>query len=207
MLPPRARRLPLLGLLSVGLPVLALVGAVGPGAPTARAETLTDLERRHAELKKRVEGWLALALRDPRRDQLEEYSRYVEADFKNPKRAVKASHVVAMLADVKADKELRLDAAKVLKGAATTTQDPELSLTKRGTRTPRRAWAQQNLLELLDDKDGDRISRRNANEILSTWFYGELDARAKRDVDAFDADKDKTWKDARKAWFDLLSRG
>lgn len=189
------------------VPVLAALLCLR--AASASAETLTELERRHAELKKRVEGWISLADRDPRKDWLEEYARYTEADFKRPpsKRKTAAMMVEILKDKTIEDKDLRQDTIKLLKGAATTTQDPELSLTKRGSRTPRREWAKSNLLDLLDDKDGDRLSRNGANEILKTWFYGDLDARAKKDVDAFDADREKTWKDARKAWFDLISRG
>lgn len=185
-----------------------LAFVAGAGSPAAWAETLADLRKKVDELNKRVQGWISLAERDTREDEVDAYARYTEDDFKLKKGRVTAARIVAIMAAADANKELRLRAASVLSRATTLNPDPDLAAVKKGSRTPRRDFAVKNLLELLDDeKKGDRTARAYTNDILKAWFGGDLDAGQRAAVDAFSADVEKTWKAASRAWKEAIGRG
>lgn len=184
-----------------------LAGALLVGAaPTpARADTLADVQRRIEEAGKLVEAWIALASRDPRQDDLARYRAYTEEDFKKRDR-IKAAQIAALIADKTADDELRLDAAKVLKEAAITTQDPDLAGDRRDNKK-RKQWAKEHLVKLLvrdNEEGGDNLSRLQAAEILNAWFRGLVPTRDASDVANYDPNKKKSWEPAAKVWREAL---
>ncbi len=175
----------------------------------ARAETIADALKRQEALSRLVETWIRLAARDEREDQLDEYAKYTEEDWRKPKRDVEAKHLAAILADPKADKTLRQRAAKVLEEAAIASRDPDLAPDRRNDITRRKRWAKANLLPLIvrtDEKGGDDLSRLLAFNLLKTWFqYPNSDAS---DIANYDpaAAKKESWAPAHKVFRDVLNR-
>lgn len=191
--------------LSTALLLLAPLGA----PEVARAETIADALKRQEALSRLVETWIRLAARDEREDQLDEYAKYTDEDWKNPKRAVEAKDLAAILADPKADKSLRERAAKVLEEAAIASRDPDLAPDKRNDLSRRRKWAKANLLPLIvrtDDKGGDALSRLLAFNLLKTWF--QIPNSDASDVASYDpaTPKKDSWAPVHKVFREVLNK-
>jgi hypothetical protein len=185
----------------------SLLGVALVDARAARAETLADAGKHIEALSKLVEAWIALASRDEREDLLLRYQAQTEEDFKKPKnKRVSAEQIVELIADKGADKELRSEAAKVLQAAAIQSADPDLAVNGRDNKK-RKQWAREHLVPLLtrdDDKGGDNLSRKLANDVSNAWFRGEVSGRDASDIANYDPAKKKTWDPAAKAWRDTL---
>jgi len=180
---------------------------VAPDA--ARAETIADALKRQEALSRLVETWLSLAARDEREDKIDEYSKYKDEDWKNPKRDVEAKDLVAVLADPKADITLRQRAAKVLEEAAISSRDPDLVPDKRNDISRRKRWAKQHLLGLTvrpDEKGGDAVSRLLAFNLLKSWFQPPNSDAS--DISNYDpaANKKDSWGPAHKVFREVLNR-
>jgi hypothetical protein len=191
------------------LGVAAAAVAIGiAGAAAARADTLTDAARRLAEIRKRVELWVALEQQDPDKDTIARYRAQKEEDYKRRDR-VKASDLVNIMAmKAKEDRSVRMEAAKVLGEATALSLDPDLAPPKRrGAGSKRSEFAREHLLPLLrksDKKDGDRWTRSMANEILGKWWPQGGSQVA---IGLYDADNEATWQKAHSAWGEVIKDG
>jgi len=178
----------------------------------ARAETLADALKRQEALSTLVEKWLSLASRDEGEDKVDEYSKYGEADWKKPKRNVKAEDLVQIMADKELDNDgLRMRAAKVLEEAAVVSRDPDLAPDKRGDIARRKTWAKKHLLPLIikgDDEGGDKLGRKLAFDLLKAWFQRSPNMRDESDIFNYDpaSAKEATWRPAHKVFREVLNR-
>lgn len=190
--------------LALGLALLAAAGL----SRGARAETLGDAQKRHELLSQLVDKWIQLAERDPRADQVDEYTKYQEEDWGKRNR-VKAEDLAKILGDPEADRALRQRAASALSDAAVASRDPELAPDKRNDTTRRKSFAKRHLLDLVkrpDDKGGDQLGRQLAWDLLRRWYpVGGKDASDAASYDAASS-KEETWAPAWRAMREQLSK-
>lgn len=187
--------------------LLLLLGALLSAGP-ARAETLADMASKLETWKKRVQLWLDLAQRDPDLDLIDRYKRQQAEDFRR-KGHVEAAELVEVMTnsgkhkDPSKPMDVRTKAFEVLAAAASATFDPDLEGPKRKGQTSKRgAFARDQLIPWLKDKDGDRDSRDWVRQILEKWFNAAA-SRNYSDLQNYNIDDPKTWPAAAKAWGEL----
>jgi hypothetical protein len=186
---------------------LALACLAGAARP-AQAETLTDVAKRLAELRKRVNLWSHLLQQDPDRDTIVLYLAQTEEDFKKKdNERITAAQLVKIIADRnKQDRSIRSQAGKALQEATMKGVDPDLKpRIKRGMPSKRAEFALKHLIPWLsepDKKDGNRWTRLIVQDVLKSWFAASGGNQAA--IALYDVDNENTWKKAEQAWRDVV---
>ena len=196
-------RKPIVVLLLLVLPCFFAAAVPVEAKEAPPPKSLSELGERLNELAQRIQKLIEEASKDADELKIEEYENYSSKQLKKTRGRVRAQELVAYMVDKTKNFKVRKRAQKAIHQGGAIRNDPELSTDeKAGSRTKRSAFCKSHLLEHLQHED--RNSRGLTQELL--LLFWPVSRNRNPEILAYNADREDTWKNAKRAWGKYLGK-